>query len=301
MSKTKILLLETRPHFLLLTPVCVFLGIAAAFYHGYFNPLHAILVLVGSIFAHASVNVFNDYYDYIRGTDLLTKRTPFSGGSGLLPSGALKPKEALILASALLIAGLLIGIYFVTAYPILLPIVALGTFLVYAYTPVLTRAIITEVFPGLGFGLMVIGSYITMLPFRSSIEHITPVAAAVVAGILISNLLFLNEFPDYEADYKTGRKHMVIILGRKKASKVYVMLVTSAYAWIVLAILVGFLPLTSLLSLITIPVAIKACKGCLRYYNKTENLIPSLAKNALITLLTPTFLGVGLVLGKFLA
>ncbi len=108
MNKLKILFLETRPHFLLLTPVCVFLGIAAAVYHGYFNPIHAVLVLVGSTFAHASVNVFNDYYDYVRGTDLLTKRTPFSGGSGFLPAGIIKPKEALALAIALLLSASII-------------------------------------------------------------------------------------------------------------------------------------------------------------------------------------------------
>jgi len=143
---------------------------------------------------------------------------------------------------------------------------------------------------------MVIGSYITMLPPGSTIEHFTPIAVAVVAGILISNLLFLNEFPDYEADAKTGRKHIVIILGRKRASKVYVFLLALAYVWIVIMVALNLLPKITLLSLLTVPVAIKAGKGCLKYYDEVEKLIPSLAGNVIVTLITPTLLALGLLI-----
>ncbi len=296
MGKVKLLFLETRPHFLLLTPVCVFLGVSIALSRGYFNLIHLILVLIGSLLAHVSVNVFNDYFDYVRGTDLIAKRTPFSGGSGFLPSGLVTPRDALYLATASLILGILIGLYFMVQYPILIPIVAIGVFLVYAYTPLLTRVYITELFPGLGFGLMVVGAYITMLPPKSGIEDLTPLAAAVVPGILISNLLFLNEFPDFEADYETGRRHMVIILGRKRASKVYVLLIALAYTWLLMTVLAGILPITTLIALATLPIAVKACKECLKYYGKIEKLIPALAKNVLVTLLTPTLMAIGFLM-----
>ena len=35
------------------------------------------------------------------------------------------------------------------------------------------------------------------------------------------NLLLLNEFPDEKADRKGGRRHLVILLGRKGAAVVY--------------------------------------------------------------------------------
>ena len=296
MNRIKLMFLETRPHFLILTPVCVFLGVAIAVHKGYFNPAHLILVLAGSVFAHASVNVFNDYYDYLRGTDLITKRTPFSGGSGFIPAGFVKPKEAFNLATSLLVLGLLIGIYFMVLYPILIPIVLIGIFLVYAYTPLLTRVYITEVFPGLGFGLMVVGTYVTMIPPNTSADLTVSAVAAVVPGILISNLLLLNEFPDYEADKKTGRRHLVVVLGRRRASKIYVLLIAFTYVWIVFAVAIGFLPVTALISIATIPIAVKACIECLKYYDRVEKLIPALAKNVLVTLLTPTLLAVGFLL-----
>ena len=83
--------LETRPQFLILTPICVLVGVAAAAYDDFdLNPVHVILTLVGALLAHISVNVLNDYFDYRSGIDLATKRTPFSGGSGILPGGLLK-------------------------------------------------------------------------------------------------------------------------------------------------------------------------------------------------------------------
>jgi 1,4-dihydroxy-2-naphthoate octaprenyltransferase len=87
----KTLFLETRPQFLLLSPILVFLGMGIALYEGYFCLSHFLLCMVGLTLLHASVNVLNDYSDYKSGIDLKVNRTPFSGGSGLLPAGAISP------------------------------------------------------------------------------------------------------------------------------------------------------------------------------------------------------------------
>ncbi len=56
-----------------------------AWYDGAFFLSWALLALLGLLLAHVSVNVLNDYFDYRSGVDLKTQRTPFSGGSGILP------------------------------------------------------------------------------------------------------------------------------------------------------------------------------------------------------------------------
>ena len=49
MSSVKIWLAETRPQFLLLTPVCIFTGVAASLYAGYsFNALYFVLAAIGA-------------------------------------------------------------------------------------------------------------------------------------------------------------------------------------------------------------------------------------------------------------
>ena len=93
--KLKTFFLETRPQFLILSVVLAFLGTSIAWYDGAFNPGYAILAFVGLLLTHISVNTLNDYFDYKSGIDLEVRRTPFSGGSGILPPGALKPGQVL--------------------------------------------------------------------------------------------------------------------------------------------------------------------------------------------------------------
>ncbi|GBL41598.1 hypothetical protein EMGBD3_09660 [Nitrosarchaeum sp.] len=51
------------------------------------DPLAAVLTFAGVISLHASVDLLNDYWDYKRGIDTITKRTKMSGGTGVLPEG----------------------------------------------------------------------------------------------------------------------------------------------------------------------------------------------------------------------
>ena len=96
-GKLKFWLMEPRPPFLLLTVCLVFLGTSIAWHNGFFNLLYFALALGGTLLAHMSVDVLNDYFDYKSGLDLDTERTPFSGGSGLLPGGQLNPRSVYIL------------------------------------------------------------------------------------------------------------------------------------------------------------------------------------------------------------
>ncbi len=285
MSHFKLFFLETRPQFLLLTPAAFSVGIAVAVYQGQFNGVHLILALIGSVLAHVTVNVLNDYFDYVKGTDKLTKRTLFSGGSGFLPEGMLKPKEALWLGLGSLTAGLAIGVYFILKYPVLLYIVAFAAILTVIYTPILTRIYITELFPGIGFGpLLVIGAYITQLSLKNPKIAPEVIWASIPVGILVSNLLWVNEIPDYEADLQTGRRHGVILVGKKAASYIYALLIGLSYLFIVL----------------TLPIGLKAIQGVIKNYGQVEQLIPALGQNVLVVLLTPVLMTIGLILAKFI-
>jgi len=78
-------LMLPRFQFLPLTVIMVSLGTAIGAYEGYFHFGHFLLAMIGSLLVHMTVNVINDYHDYVDGIDLNTQRTPFSGGSGVLP------------------------------------------------------------------------------------------------------------------------------------------------------------------------------------------------------------------------
>ena len=299
MAGLKVWFLETRPSFLLLVPVCVFTGVAASLYDGYpFRPLYFALAFIGALFAHISVNVLNEYSDYRTGIDSRTQRTPFSGGSGLLPAGLLKPGQALMLGLGSLAVVVAIGIYFAVIYTwVILPLGIVGVLIILLYTPYLTRLPgITElVGPGLGFGLMVLGMYVT----QSGDYRVSSVLVSLVAGLLIANLLLINEFPDVEADRPAGRKHLPIIIGRAKSAWVYCAIAVLAYAVIVIGAAIGSLPLWALLGLATLPLGLKAMTGALKHHSDMPRLIPALGMNVMSVLLTPTLMSVGIIIATY--
>jgi len=293
MTKLQLYLLESRPQFLILPLVLCFLGTAIAWYYGYFHIGHALLAAFGLIMAHSAVNTINDYCDYKSGVDLIAKRTPFSGGSGMLPAALLKPSEVLWMTIITFGIAFVIGIYFiiVTGWQ-LLPLLLVGALCIFLYTPVILKQKWPEWSPGLGLGMLpVLGAY-----FVQTSSYTLPVLiASVPSGILVCNLLFLNEFPDIEADKTVRRQTTPIIVGKSKASIVYTLLTLSVYLWIVAWVIEGTMPIYSLLSLMTIPIAVKAMRGAKRHEDM-RYLMPAMAANVIVVLLTQLLLGVGYIM-----
>jgi len=293
-------LLETRPQFLLLTPVCVLVGAGVAVYQtGTLNVFHFLLAFLGALLSHVSVNVLNDYFDFKSGVDLKTKRTPFSGGSGILPAGLLKPQQVFLMGLVSLAGVIAIGGYFIYKYPLaILPLGLIGVVVVYFYTTHITKdPLLCAIAPGLGFGpLMVLGTYVAQTGEYTLAAGI----ASLIPGFLVSNLLLLNQFPDVEADKVASRRHLPITIGRRLSARVYVGLLGLTYLALILAVSFQLLPLTALLGLATVPLAMKAARGVLRNYDNIEGLIPFMGGNILVTLLTPLLTGIGVLLGLLL-
>ena len=298
--KLKVWFLETRPQFLLLSVVLAFLGSCIAWYEfkefgGTFHLGYALLAFFGLLLCHISVNVLNDYFDYRSGIDLAVRRTPFSGGSGILPAALLKPRQVLWFGLVSFLLAIPIGVYFVVTLDKgwqLLPLLLVAAVCIILYTPFLTRVGWPEWAPGAGMGsLPVLGAY-----FVQTTAYTFPaVIACIPSGILVHNLLLLNEFPDAEADMKAGRKTLPIVMGKTKAWIVYSALTLIVYLWIIGWVVAGKMPAFSLLALLTLPLAIKAILGA-RKHDDMSQLVPAMANNVLVVLLTQFLLGVGYIL-----
>ena len=299
MGNLKIWFMQTRPSFLLLVPVCVFSGVAVSLFEDKpFRPLYFALAFVGALFAHIAVNVLNEFSDYKTGIDFNTKPTPFSGGSGILPSGKLEAKKVFIFGLTCLAITAAIGIYFITVYKwTIVPVGVIGVLIVFLYTPYLTKLSgITEIVgPGLGFGLMVLGTYVTQTGGYSAGAAVV----SVVAGLLVADLLLINEFPDVEADRAAGRKHLPIILGKTKAGIIYSILLVGAYIAIIAGAAAGVLPWLALVGLLTLPLGSKAMLAAVKYNNDMSKLVPALGADVITVLVTPLLMSVGIMIAKY--
>ncbi len=295
-NKLHLILGPMRPPFLLLTPACTLVGLGVALWtKGTVNGWHFLLVLLGTLAAHVSVNAFNEYFDFKNGLDARTQRTPFSGGSGTLQAHPAMASTALVTAwLAFVIAGLT-GIYFAAVRGWqLLPLWLIGLLLLYGYTTwAVYHPMACLLAPGLGFGpIMVMGTYFALTGEYSWSAFV----ASLAPFFLVCNLLLLNQFPDVGADRSVGRRHYPILLGRKASSYLYLAFLAAAYLSVIVPVVLGLLPPLSLLVLLTLAIGLPLVRDVPANAENIPALMPSLARNVLLSLTTPLVLAVSLIL-----
>lgn len=235
-----------RLPFLLLPLTLIASGGAAAAFDGGFSWPRTLAAAIGLVALHAAVNALNEWSDLRTGIDQHTQRTPFSGGSGTLPSGGMTPRAALVFAFACVGVGLATGIWFLQRVGwALVPVALVGAICVLGYSDFLARRGLGELAAGLGLGaLPVLGTALVQ------VGELGPAAwaAALPALLMTFNLLLLNEFPDEQADRAGGRKNLVLMLGRRRAAQVFALAGLATPAAICAVALFGPLPTLALLA-----------------------------------------------------
>jgi 1,4-dihydroxy-2-naphthoate octaprenyltransferase len=277
-------------------------GVAAAFYQGYaVNWWHATLTLVGLVAVHGGTNLANDYYDHRTRDDWLNKTpTPFSGGSRVIQDGAISPRAVLIYSLACFAVGIACGLYLWRATPgnvvLWLGLVGVASGFLYTATPVaIGYRGVGELFVGLNFGpLAVLGAHYVQAGHLSS----AALMASVPVGLLIAAVLYINEFPDYDADRQVNKKTLIVLLGPKRARYGYIIIIALTYAALIASVTFGVLPAWTLLGLLTLPLAVKAVAVLMRRYAEPYKLLPANALTILVHFATAILLAVGLALGR---
>ncbi|MCW9031612.1 MAG: prenyltransferase [Gammaproteobacteria bacterium] len=293
--KLKIVLQTIRPSFLILTPVCLFLGLSTSLTAG--SPLNFplfFLILTGAVSAHISVNMLNEYYDFKSGLDLKTTRTPFSGGSGALPDNPAMAEPVLIAAVVSLLIAIIIGIYLILIRGMLiLPIGIVGLALIITYTQWLNRLpFLCLIAPGLGFGvLMVVGTHVILKGEHSQLAWLL----ALIPFFLINNLLLLNQYPDIKADASVGRNTFPIAFGLVTSNIVYALFILAAYSLILFYIIKGYIPKLSIIALIPMPFSIFALSGAVKYTANIGDYPQYMGANVVAAISTPLLLGISII------
>jgi 1,4-dihydroxy-2-naphthoate polyprenyltransferase len=288
-------LLQVRGPFLILAVVLTFLGAAAAYYDGTMHWAHTFLLALGVVQAHIAVNLFNELSDYQTGIDAKTTATPFSGGSGMMQAGETHPRTVRTVAYVNLFMAGLVGLYFclVSSWWILALMIT-GAVAVRFYTSHLSHWMVGEAVAGLTLGSCVVaGVYLALTGTLNG----SVLLLSIPPGILTTQLLFLNEFPDAAVDKEGGRYHWVIHFGHHRSAVLYTGIMLLLYVVILLIPEFTPYPKTVLLGLCTLPMAAAASVGALRYHGSVEKLIPFMGLNVMTVLLTDTLLAAGLIIG----
>ncbi len=290
--------LATRPPFLAAGAVPVLLGVALAHYSGVAIDIAlALVTLLGAVVTHAGVNVLNDYYDALNGTDELNHQRlfPFTGGSRFIQNGVLTKRETARFGFALLGCGALLGVgLLLHSGSGLLIIGLLGVFIGWAYSAppfALNSRGLGEVCIALGFGLLIVtgADYVQRQAFDA-----LPLLVSLPYALLATALLYINQFPDREADEQAGKRHWVVRLGAQRARWGYPLLVSAAYGALLGLVVAGPLPVAGLLGLLPLPLSLLAARTLLRHAQQPSRLVPAIEQTIRALLLHGVLLALGL-------
>ena len=240
------------------------LGTLVAWYHtGQFHAGYFILALFGVVFIHAGTNLANDYFDHKSRADEINKQhTRFSGGSRVIQEGLMAPRAIARASFVFFGLAVLIGLYL--AYlrgPAILVIGAIGLASGYFYsaTPLnLGSRGCGELLVGINCGpLVVLGAYY----LQAQSFNLQALAASVPVGLLMAAVLYINQFPDVEADKAANKNTLVVRMGTARAIKGFYLLLVCAYLAIVIGCVSGLIPSLGLIALLSAPLAWRAARS----------------------------------------
>ena len=304
MNKIQLWSKAVRAPFFTASVISVILGAVIAWnITGEFHLVNFVLTTIGVILVHAGTNLINDYFDHRSNLDEINvNHTPFSGGSRVIQDKEITPKAMLITGLGTFILAAIIGFYLnaVTSGNVVLYFGITGFFIGYFYTakPLkLGYTALGELITFIACGpLLVYGSYYVM----AQTHAIQPLFASIPVGLLVGLILYINEFPDHEADEKIGKRTIVVVLGKAKAIKLYYVFLIFNYVWVIFGIIIGLLPVYTAVILLTLPLCIKAINVARVNYDKIKELLPANASTIGLHLVFGILLSLGFVLDKII-
>ncbi len=237
--------------------------------------------LLGIYLIEIGKNAINEYVDYQSGVDRFVtpdQETPFSGGKRTIVQGRLKLRETAWIALVCMLGGCLVGMTIVLfREPRVLWVglagIALASF--YSLPPLkLSYRGLGELAVGITFGpLIVSGAYLV----QTGTLHAQVLLASLPIGFMIANVLWINQYPDLEADTRGHKRNLVVRLGKKRGLWVYRALFFAAYLSLALLVFVSGNPLW-LLPFLGLPLVVRAVRVASRHYEHIPRLVEANAR-----------------------
>lgn len=259
--------------------------------------------MVAVYFLETGKNALNEYTDYLSGADRFVtpdKRTPFSGGKKTIVDGVLTLKENLWIGIICVFIGsaLGLGIVFFREFNVLWIGLA-GVFfaLFYSLDPLrLSYRGFGEMAVGFTFGpLITTGTYLVQTGSISALSAL----ASLPLGLIITNVLWINQYPDFEADIKGGKINGLVRMGKQKGVLVYGVIFGLAYL-LLLALTIFSKNLFWLLPLTSMPLAIRAVKVASKHAENIPLLLEANIKTIQVYQLTGFFMVATALLSRVL-
>jgi 1,4-dihydroxy-2-naphthoate octaprenyltransferase len=257
-----------------------------------------IATVVGAACLQIGANLINDYYDS-RGSDPINRRaTPFSGGSRVIPDGLLAARTVLIMAITFFAVAAAIGLALIfTGRPWVAVIGLLGLLLglLYSAAPVqfMSRGLgEAAIFLAFGPVLTLGAGYVLtgMVTWQAFVMGLP-------LGWIITAVLWINQFPDLEADQAAGKDNLVVRLGLSRSRVVYLVLMLLPYPTLIGLSLIRVVPWWAQIGWLSLPLSLKAVSIA---WKTPDEVLPAQALTIQSHMAHGLLISLGLVLGYYL-
>jgi 1,4-dihydroxy-2-naphthoate octaprenyltransferase len=256
------------------------------------------LTALGVAALHLGANLINDYYDSFGSDPLNRNFTPFSGGSRVIQNRQMSPGQVRALAYLLFGLGVgcgLILIYQGRPWVALVGLLGLAAAWCYSAAPLqLMSGGLGEIIIFLAFGpLLTWGAYYV----QTGKFSLAGAAVSLPLAWLITAIIWINEFPDLEADEAAGKRHLVARLGLKTSRWVYAALMLAPFVSLFALMEIFHLPDLIVAALLPLPLAFRAVRQAFR----TLPTDPEFVSIQALTIQTHFFTGLSLTLALLYA
>ncbi len=257
-SKINAWYLALRPRVFTATYVPMGLAGIVALADGVFDATVFLLALVGTLLLQSAANLINEYADYRRGADRLKE-----AGQGMtIKHKILTPQSVFYGAVFTTALGCAIGLYLLSQSGPLLWLIGIGgVFVAITYTagpfPLAYNGL-GEIAVAIFMGpAIIVGAYYVMSPELSQARIGELCLISLPIAFMVAAILHANNIRDMDADRAVNKRTLAVIFGIRFARAEFIFLVFGAYAAQALVVASSLLPVYSLLTLITLPEALR--------------------------------------------
>ena len=294
-SQWQIWLLAARPKTLPAAAAPAIVGTAVAFSAGKFHFGPALAALLGALLLQIGANIANDVFDFHRGADTEARQGPLRVTQARLLSPSQVTRGMWVVFGMAALLGIYLAV--VAGWPVvIMGLAAIAAAIAYTGGPFpLGYNGLGEVFVFIFFGLVAVCGTVFV-----QAKELSRLAwwSAIPMGLLIVNILVVNNLRDIETDRLVGKKTLAVFFGVKGARVEYMLCLVMAYAIPLLMAILGAGPAWLMLAWLSLPAALPLARSIFNDTGKTLN--KTLAGSGRLALIYALFYSLGLIIASLM-
>jgi 1,4-dihydroxy-2-naphthoate octaprenyltransferase len=272
-----------------------------AFTIGTFNLLNAVICVFGVIIVHIGANTINDYYDWNFSDGVNRYAGQFNGGSRHVFEGTISRKFYLYVALCCFAILIAIAIYFMLndCFNVLYFSLA-GLLLGYLYSSPPFRFHsrgLGEILILLAFGPVLCAGVCYVMSGSVALSYFL---IGIPSGLATAAILWINQFPDYEADKAAGKRNLTVRIGLEKSVYIYVCMIGLVFLSVLLLILLRLFPLWTAFIVLLIPGCLRTQRLLFSHYASPDKLVPAQAFTIQFQMISTVILIAGILIHKWI-